>query len=154
MKYVLAVLAMCLVGCGKTKTCYWCKESIKEAALICKHCGKEPSWPEPVLKEKIQIHYAVPIEPERLPKCTHCGEFQNPGQLMRHQSTCPARSSVSPSLRSSVSPSLRFGPLTQQEASREAWMRKGIENYATPQVPFAPPGFYKPAPVRKSKPKK
>ena len=52
MKYVLAVLAMCLVGCINVdlfsfeakakKTCYWCKESIKGGALICKHCGKYP----------------------------------------------------------------------------------------------------------------
>ena len=28
---------------GDIKTCYWCKESIKAAAQVCKHCGKNPS---------------------------------------------------------------------------------------------------------------
>jgi len=44
-----------LVGCGKNNkpnTCYWCKESIKEAALICKHCGKNPSTPSALIIEK------------------------------------------------------------------------------------------------------
>jgi Leucine-rich repeat (LRR) protein len=30
---------------GDMKTCYWCEESIKAAAQICKHCGKNPSSP-------------------------------------------------------------------------------------------------------------
>lgn len=34
-----------VVQTGATKTCYWCKESIKAAALVCKHCGKKPDEP-------------------------------------------------------------------------------------------------------------
>jgi len=32
-----------------TKTCYWCKEEIKVAALVCKHCtSKDPDYSPPV----------------------------------------------------------------------------------------------------------
>ena len=36
---------------GETKTCFWCKESVKVAALICKHCGKNPSNPNTFVGE-------------------------------------------------------------------------------------------------------
>jgi hypothetical protein len=39
------------VPTGETKTCYWCKESIKAAAQICKNCGKNPS--EPIVMNEI-----------------------------------------------------------------------------------------------------
>jgi hypothetical protein len=41
-----------LIQTGSTKTCYWCKESIKAAALVCKHCGKNPSSPSAQAIEK------------------------------------------------------------------------------------------------------
>jgi Leucine-rich repeat (LRR) protein len=64
MKQLLLICAVvALVGCGggkqeetkqgkdtlvqtaDTKTCYWCKESIKAAALVCKYCSKNPHSP-------------------------------------------------------------------------------------------------------------
>jgi hypothetical protein len=44
MKQILLICAVvALVGCGGGVKCFWCKETIKENALICKHCGKDPS---------------------------------------------------------------------------------------------------------------
>ena len=44
MKQLLLICAVvALVGCGGGVECFWCKEDIKEGALICKHCGKDPS---------------------------------------------------------------------------------------------------------------
>ena len=39
------------------KTCYWCKESIKPEAIICKWCGKNPLTPEE--KQKILEEKAI-----------------------------------------------------------------------------------------------
>ena len=39
------------VQTGETKECYWCKESVKVAALICKHCGKDPANPDSYIGE-------------------------------------------------------------------------------------------------------
>ena len=83
MKLVLAVLAMCLVGCGKTKTCYWCKESIKEAALICKHCGKEPKEPEAAKERRLRD-----LGQRR---CSFCEKWFYGDVFVSHQSTCLSR---------------------------------------------------------------
>ena len=40
MKAVILLLVVFCVGCGETKICKYCKESIKAEATICKHCHK------------------------------------------------------------------------------------------------------------------
>lgn len=54
-KLFLLMMAVVLVGCGKTETCHWCKEPIKEAALICKHCGLNPK----------ELAAEVPVKPTK-----------------------------------------------------------------------------------------
>jgi len=57
--YYAVLLALVLgVGCGEgtaEKTCYWCKESVKADAIICKWCSKMPD--DPTLKEKLIGQY-------------------------------------------------------------------------------------------------
>ena len=53
-----------LIQTGSTKTCYWCKESIKTAALVCKHCGKNPSSPSAQAIEKAVRKYLEKPEGE------------------------------------------------------------------------------------------
>ena len=61
MKALIPILiGLLVVGCGKkvdTKTCYWCKESIKAAALACRYCGKEPH--EPIIIKNPSLERAI-----------------------------------------------------------------------------------------------
>ena len=52
-----------MVGCWvnhNQKTCYWCKESIKSEAIICKYCGKKSSDPNAPLPEGVTIDNPPP----------------------------------------------------------------------------------------------
>jgi len=56
VKQALLMIAMVvLVGCGQeeAKTCYWCKEEIKAAALVCKHCGSKDPHHRPLIADPI-----------------------------------------------------------------------------------------------------
>ena len=57
---LVLIVGLMVVGCGKTETCYWCKEPIKEAALICKHCGENPKEPAPDVKGKAAADIQLP----------------------------------------------------------------------------------------------
>ena len=64
-----ALLALVIgVGCGKgtkeekAKICYWCKESIKVDAIICKWCSKKPN--QPTIEEKVESADNAPATPK------------------------------------------------------------------------------------------
>ena len=60
---MLISVILLMVGCWvnhNQKTCYWCKESIKSEAIICKYCGKKPSDPNAPLPEGVTIGNSPP----------------------------------------------------------------------------------------------
>lgn len=57
-----------------TRACPWCAETIKIAAVVCKHCGRDVEAPQPAA--------ARVVTPSR---CPSCATFQKPGAQ-----TCPS----------------------------------------------------------------